>query len=116
MAHYITDANKKRIKVAGNYGIKPKRYAVETYKNATTEYTIYNEGWKECSGFATRSGNYTPLALPITFSDTNYKIFLTAQTRLTDVIAVTYEDKTTNSFIPRMDSWKGEFNYYCCGY
>ena len=40
----------------------------------------------------------------------------TRLTRETTILAVSYETKTTNSFIPRMDGWVGSFNYYCCGY
>ena len=109
--NFINDLNNKLSKT------DIVRYATEKYisSDGLTTYTIYNDGWKECSGFITRSNN-SPVTLPVTFSNTNYKIFLTAQTRNTTILAISYESKTSNSFVARMDSWTGTFNYYCCGY
>ena len=40
MAHWITDANRKRIKVAGNYGSKPDTELSETSENAVQNKVV----------------------------------------------------------------------------
>lgn len=40
MAHWITDANSKRIKVAGNYGSKPDSELSETSENAVQNKVV----------------------------------------------------------------------------
>lgn len=124
MAHYITDANKNPIKVAGNHKsneatilaqITPlkKRYVVETYKSSdgNTWYTIYNDGWKECGGTITSVPYDTSftLNLPVTFSDTKYTCLLVAMgggrnsTQYTNGNAV--QQRNTSSVIIRTDDY-----------
>lgn len=55
MAHWITDANKKRIKVAGNYALKEREaflmaHPIGSYyisQNPTSPAELYGGGWEE---------------------------------------------------------------------
>lgn len=92
--------------------INVKRYVIETYisSNGLTRYTIYNDGWKECSGFVinnnslSNTGEITiPVALPIEFSDNKYSIMVSNTWQSSGDYGVfagsdNVNDKTKNSF------------------
>ena len=153
MALYISDANGKLNKIAGNYGVNAlpvqpnttrtsqNDTVVEYYMSSDnkTWYRKWASGWKECGVYATATiappangANKevaSALALPITFSNTNYSIMLQNSWeneyghRLfwsTDKSAVTANTiplvvvACTNSTLP--NPMKVGCFVYCCGY
>lgn len=111
MAHYITDANKNVIKVAGNHKsneatilaqITPlkKRYLIDNYVNGTTWYNIYSDGWKECGGFVNNGNAVKSITFPVTFSSKPLQINATSFYSITDqtLYQPHIDDITTTSF------------------
>ena len=95
---------------------------IETYisNDGRTWFRIWKSGWKECGIYATlstwSSGN---VALPITFSNTNYTCVATSQTTSTSTglnsAQLGIESKTTNT-ITLWASTSSPKIIYCCGY
>lgn len=136
MAHYITDANKNPIKVAGNHKsneatilaqITPlkKRYPIETWQSGFMWYVKYNDNWKECGGmyFMGNNGHFSAqIPLPLEFSNKTYILVTslyrdeaspdTAQRALTQDYNHTY-----NSFGFCCNATGNNYcSFYACGY
>ena len=119
---------------AGKAGTKyvGSHICIESWKatDGTKWYRKYSDGWKECGGHYTGTGNVDIVteSMPITFSSTNYTVygacvnsaesnFTSSATNVTARYILAYggaiATKTTSSF---KHSTIQDFDWYACGY
>ena len=75
---------------------------------------MYSDGWCEQGGYTTTDESTVNLLK--TFANTNYSLELCCYYPTSGVGSVSYQNKTTTSFIPnRLDASTG-IDWYACGY
>ena len=101
-------------------------HITETYKNGSSWYRVYSDGWCEQGGYLTNtltSAGSLNLTLLKSFADTNYSfhrspVWVSIQNATTDPYAVGYLSKTTSNvtFGSHTASYVSSINWYACGY
>ena len=92
-------------------------YIIETYRNGTSWYRVWSDGWKEQGGLS-ESGDGRVVTLLKSFQDTNYTILLTAQNSGSLGLYTPLANATsTSTFTIYGSGVAGRPKYwYACGY
>ena len=104
---------------------------IESYLSSDKNmwYRVWSDGWKECGGKATKSGEYSRITFPLPsnyqFSNTYYTVMATSIHNENDTWDDTYTDwianttgnpVTATAFSYRIRSGSATFCWYACGY
>ena len=91
---------------------------LETYRNGTSWYRVWSDGWIEQGGYDTGSSNaFKTITLLKAFSDTNYMLLGAQSGTNTGADRVLqFRNKSTTSFDMSRDDYSTGFSWYACGY
>lgn len=92
-------------------------YTSKTWKNGTSWYRKYSDGWIEQGGEFTkqRDTNIT-VTFPVAFKNTNYTIATSQYEQQSNAPVCAFTQKLNTGFTHNYGSWGSKWGWFACGY